>query len=124
MNRIFIEEAINKVGESVLLKGWVHVRRNLGKMVFFDLRDKTGLMQIVVLSKASEATLQAAKDIRPEYVVAVKGKLQARKPGSANEKLASGQVEVLCEELTILNEAKTPPFEIENEDRQAARSYV
>ena len=120
MNRIFIEEAINKVGESVLLKGWVHVRRNLGKMVFFDLRDKTGLMQIVVLSKASEATLQAAKDIRPEYVVAVKGKLQARKPGSANEKLASGQVEVLCEELTILNEAKTPPFEIENEDRQAA----
>ena len=120
MNRIFISEAIGKVGEEVLLKGWVHVRRNLGKMVFFDLRDMTGLMQVIVPPSADTATLQAAKNIRPEYVMAVTGKVQARKEGSENEKLASGKVEVLAEKLEILSEATTPPFEIENEDRQAA----
>src|SRR3989338_1255682 len=120
MNRIFISEAIGKVGEEVLLKGWVHVRRNLGKMVFFDLRDMTGLMQVIVPPSADTATLQAAKNIRPEYVMGVTGKVQARKEGSENEKLASGKVEVLAEKLEILSEATTPPFEIENEDRQAA----
>ncbi|MFA4819105.1 MAG: aspartate--tRNA ligase [Patescibacteria group bacterium] len=119
MDRIFIGDAINKVGEVVLLKGWVHARRNLGKMVFFDLRDRTGLMQVVVPPKADEAALQAAKEIRPEFVVAVTGKVQARKPGSENDKLASGKVEVLAESLEIINSAKTPPFEIDNEERQA-----
>src|SRR3989344_1470811 len=118
MNRIFISEAINKVGEQVLLKGWVHVRRNLGKMVFFDLRDMSGLMQVIVPPSASAETIQAAKDMRPEYVVAVIGTVQARKAGSENEKLSTGKVEVLAEKLEILNEAKTPPFEIDNEDRQ------
>jgi len=120
MHRILVSDAINKVGEQVLLKGWVHVRRNLGKMVFFDLRDRTGLMQVIVPPSADATTVQAAKNIRPEYVVAVTGTVQARKPGSENERLASGKVEVLCEKLEILNEAKTPPFEIENEERQAS----
>lgn len=120
MTRSFISEAIGKVGEQVLLKGWVHVRRNLGKMVFFDLRDRTGLMQVIVPPSAEADTLSAAKEIRPEYVVAVTGKVQARKPGSENEKLPSGKVEVLAEKLEIISQAKTPPFEIENEDRQAA----
>ncbi len=120
MDRILISESINKVGEQVVLRGWVHVRRNLGKMVFFDLRDRTGLMQVIVPPNADTATVQAAKDIRPEFVVAVTGTVQVRKAGSENEKLATGKVEVLCEKLEILNEAKTPPFEIANEDRQAA----
>lgn len=120
MSRILISDSINKVGEQVILKGWVHIRRNLGKMVFFDLRDRTGLMQVIVPPDADAVTVQAAKDIRPEFVVAVTGTVQARKAGSENEKLASGKVELLCEKLEILNEAKTPPFEIDNEERQAS----
>ena len=121
MERSFIVEAVNRTGEQVLLKGWVHVRRNLGKLIFIDLRDRTGLMQVVLGPKElDEASLAAAKEIRPEYVVAVTGKVQVRKEGSENEKLASGKVEVLCEKLEIINHAKTPPFEIENEDRQAS----
>jgi len=120
MNRIFISEAITKVGEEVLLKGWVHARRNLGKMIFFDLRDRTGLMQVVVPPSVEEASLQAAKDIRPEYVVAVTGKVQPRRAGSENTKLASGGVEIAITKLEIINSAKTPPFEIVNEDRQAS----
>jgi len=119
MNRILISEAINKIGEQVVLKGWVHVRRNLGKMVFFDLRDMSGLMQVIIPPSADANTIETAKAIRPEYVVAVTGTVQARKPGSENDKLSTGKVEILAEKLEILNEAKTPPFEIENEDRQA-----
>ncbi|HCM45490.1 MAG TPA: aspartate--tRNA ligase, partial [Candidatus Veblenbacteria bacterium] len=119
MNRILISEAINKIGEQVVLKGWVHVRRNLGKMVFFDLRDMSGLMQVIIPPSADANTIETAKAIRPEYVVAVTGTVQARKPGSENDKLSTGKVEILAEKLEIISEAKTPPFEIENEDRQA-----
>ncbi len=120
MTRILISEAINKVGDQVVLKGWVHARRNLGKMVFFDLRDMSGLMQVIVPPNAEEATIKAVKEIRPEFVVSASGVVQARKAGSENDKLASGKLELLCEKLEILNEAKTPPFEIDNEDRQAS----
>lgn len=120
MHRTFVNDSIPLVGQEVLLKGWVNVRRNLGKVVFFDLRDKSGLMQVVILSSADEATRSAAQAIRPEYVVAVRGIVQTRKAGAENSKLASGFVEVMASELVILNIAETPPFEIENEDRQAA----
>lgn len=120
MRRIFISEAINKIGGQVLVKGWVHVRRNLGKLVFIDLRDKTGLMQVVLgPAELDEASLAAVKEMRPEYVVAVWGKVQPRKAGSENPNLPSGKVEVLATKLEILSSAKTPPFEIVNEDRQA-----
>ncbi len=121
MNRIFITDAVGKVGEEVLLKGWVHVRRNLGKMVFIDLRDRTGLMQVVIApANVDEASMAAAKAMRPEFVVAITGKVQARDPGRENANLATGGVEILASKVEIISEAKTPPFEIENEERQAA----
>ncbi len=121
MQRIFITEAVGKVGEQVLLKGWVHVRRNMGKMVFIDLRDRTGLMQVVIApANVEEASVAAAKAMRPEFVVAVTGTVQRRKSGSENPKLATGTVEVLASKVEIISEAKTPPFEIDNEERQAA----
>jgi aspartyl-tRNA synthetase len=120
MRRTFIAEAIPQVGSEVLLKGWVHVRRNLGKVVFFELRDMTGLMQVVVSSDATAATRAAAQAIRPEYVVAVRGVVRARKPGAENPKLPSGHVEVAAAELNTISAAETPPFEIENEDHRAA----
>ncbi len=121
MKRIFIKEAIIKEGEEVLLKGWVHVRRNMGKIAFIDLRDKTGLMQVVLVpAELDDAGKQAMDKIRPEFVLAVTGKLQARKPGSENKNLESGGVEVLASTIEIINEAETPPFEIDNEERQAS----
>lgn len=120
MARIFIKEAISKEGNEVLLKGWVHVRRNMGKIAFIDLRDMTGLMQVVLVpSELDESSQVLFARIRPEFVVAIKGLVQARKKGNENENLETGKVEVLAKSVEILAEAKTPPFEIENEDRQA-----
>lgn len=121
MKRILITEAVGKAGEEVLLNGWVHVRRNLGKMVFIDLRDRTGLMQVVIApANVDEASLAAAKAMRPEFVVAVTGTVQKRDPGRENANLITGGVEILASKVEIISEAKTPPFEIENEERQAA----
>jgi aspartyl-tRNA synthetase len=121
MKRIFITEAINKVGEEVLLKGWVNSRRNMGKIAFIDLRDKTGLVQVVLVpAELDEVSREAMPKIRPEFVLAVTGKVQARKPGNENKDLASGTIEILASKLEIINEAETPPFEIDNEERQAS----
>ncbi len=120
MKRSFIAESVSKVGEEVLLQGWVHVRRNLGKMVFIDLRDRTGLIQIVIPPNVAAASQAAAKSMRPEFVVSIAGTVQQRKAGNENSKLATGSVEILAAKVEIISEAKTPPFEIENEERRAA----
>ncbi|MBU1038745.1 aspartate--tRNA ligase [Patescibacteria group bacterium] len=120
MQRIFIKEAVNKIGEQVLLKGWVNGRRNLGKMIFIDLRDTSGLVQVVISPNLSQESLVAAKEIRPEYVVAVQGTVKTRESGRENTALTSGAIEIEASQITIINSAKTPPFEIANEDRQAS----
>ncbi len=121
MNRIFIKELVNKVGEEILLKGWVNARRNMGKIAFIDLRDMTGLMQVVLASAGlDDKGKEAMPRIRPEFVLAIKGKVQARKKGNENPNLHSGKVEVLASSVEILSESETPPFEIDNEERQAA----
>ncbi|MFH1111587.1 MAG: aspartate--tRNA ligase [Patescibacteria group bacterium] len=120
MNRIFINEAINKEGKEVLLKGWVNGRRNMGKIAFIDLRDKSGLVQVVLVpAELDETSKEAMPKIRPEFVLAVKGKVQKRKPGNENPNLPSGKVEVLAGSVEIISESETPPFEIDNEERQA-----
>jgi len=121
MKRIFISESVSKVGEEVKLCGWVQVRRNLGKMVFLDLRDRTGLVQVVIApGDVDEASLAAAKAMRPEFVVSIIGKVQKRDAGRENTRLTTGSIEILASKVEIINEAKTPPFEIENEERQAS----
>ncbi len=120
MQRIFINEVVNKVGEEVLLRGWVNARRNLGKMVFIDLRDKSGLVQVVIAPNLAEASLQAAREMRPEYVVEIIGKVQARETGRENKNLTTGTVEIMAVKVGIINSAKTPPFEVDNEERQAS----
>jgi len=101
------------VGKSVVLLGWVHRVRNLGGLVFFDLRDRHGLTQVVVRSGGG-AEDEAAR-IRPEFVVAVAGTVDARSAETVNPKLATGQIEVVASRLDILNEARTPPFPINDE---------
>jgi aspartyl-tRNA synthetase len=97
------------VGADATLLGWVDRVRDLGSLLFLDLRDRDGITQAVV---NSEALLPAAKRLRSEYVVAVVGRVQRRSPETVNAKLPTGEVEVMAREIVVLNEAKTPPFPI------------
>jgi len=100
------------IGESVTLKGWVQKRRDLGGLIFIDLRDRTGLVQIVFNPDVSKEALEIAEKVRSEFVLSVKGKVLARAEGTVNENLSTGKIEVAAEEVMIINEAKTPPFTI------------
>ncbi|MEW8957934.1 MAG: aspartate--tRNA ligase [Moorella sp. (in: firmicutes)] len=100
-------------GEEVTLMGWVHRRRDHGGLIFIDLRDRSGLVQVVCDPERGEA-FKKAEEVRNEYVVAVRGRVRQRPEGTANPRLATGAIEVEARELRILNRAKTPPFYIED----------
>ncbi len=108
MNRTLIKETVSKVGEVVLLKGWVNSVRGHGKIVFIDLKDRSGIVQVVF----SGEILEAAKSLRDEFVIEVEGMVKARPESMINSEIETGTVEVEATKLTILNESKTPPFEI------------
>ena len=116
MKRIFVLETLNRIGEEVLLKGWVHVRRNMGKMIFIELRDRTGIIQVVFHPGNPEA-LAAAADLRSEFVVAIRGKVNARPEKQVQASQPLGAVEFEALELTVLNAAKTTPFELNADTR-------
>jgi aspartyl-tRNA synthetase len=97
------------VGADVTLLGWVDRVRDLGSLLFLDVRDRDGITQAVV---NGDALLQAAKRLRSEYVVAVLGRVQRRSPDTVNAKIPTGDVEVIAREIVVLNEARTPPFPI------------
>ena len=103
-------------GKEVILMGWVHRRRDHGGVIFVDLRDREGIVQIVFNPEAGETVHGEAHKIRSEYVLAVKGKVRKRPEGMDNPALATGQVEVIISELEILNESKTPPFSFDEDD--------
>jgi aspartyl-tRNA synthetase len=98
------------VGAAVVVLGWVHRIRDLGGVTFIDVRDRAGISQVVV--RENEALMAAAKRLRSEFVVGVKGGVQRRSEETVNPKLATGEVEILAREIVLLNEAKTPPFQI------------
>ncbi len=98
------------VGADVVLLGWVHRIRDLGGVTFLDIRDRAGVSQVVV--RENEALMTVAKRLRSEFVVGVSGAVQRRSSDTVNPKLATGEVEVLAREIRLLNEAKTPPFQI------------
>ncbi len=103
------------VGQIVRLMGWVQRRRDHGNLIFIDLRDRTGLTQVVFNVERNAAVHQTAHTLRPECVVAVGGVVAARPAGSTNPDLPTGEIEVLVDSLEILNEAKTPPFQIDDD---------
>ncbi|NNV05608.1 aspartate--tRNA ligase [Geobacillus sp. C56-T2] len=107
------------VGERVVLKGWVQKRRDLGGLIFIDLRDRTGIVQIVASPDVSAEALAAAERVRSEYVLSVEGTVVARAPETVNPNIATGRIEVQAERIDIINEAKTPPFAI-TDDTDAA----
>ena len=102
------------VGADVVLLGWVHRVRDLGGLLFIDVRDRDGVTQ-VVFDKDDEALMVKAKRLRSEFVVGVTGRVRRRSADTVNPKLATGEVEVVVRELVLLNEAKTPPFPIADE---------
>ncbi|MDQ0269854.1 aspartate--tRNA ligase [Cytobacillus purgationiresistens] len=102
------------IGEKIVLKGWVQKRRDLGGLIFIDLRDRTGIVQAVFNPELSPEALATAEKIRNEYVLDIEGTVVARKEGTVNENLQTGKIEVQVESVTILNEAKTPPFIIDD----------
>ncbi len=120
MTRTISTKTIKKVGETVKLNGWVNVRRNMGKIAFLDLRDRWGIVQVVcVPAELDDASQEILKEIRPEFVLEIEGAVQKRSEKQINKNLATGTVEVLAKKIAVLSKAETPPFEIENEDRQA-----
>ena len=101
------------VGEQVVLMGWVAKKRDFGVFTFIDLRDREGITQIVVSSEAAPDAHAKAKNLRGEFVIAVKGEVVSRAEGTHNKKLATGDIEIKVAELLIFNDAKVPPFQLE-----------
>ena len=97
------------------LAGWVHRRRDHGGLIFLDVRDRTGLVQVVVDPSAAESAYQSADALRNEWVVAITGEVQVRPAGTENPRIATGGIEVHVSEVTVLNPSKTPPFYINEE---------
>ena len=105
------------VGETVTVMGWVQKNRNKGGLVFVDVRDRSGIIQVVCEEgKTDPAILEKAASLRSEYVVAIVGEV-ARRSGAVNDKIATGEIEVLPKEMRILSESLTPPFQVEEDSK-------
>ena len=104
-------------GKEVTLCGWVHRRRELGEVIFIDLRDRYGITQVVAHAKNNAAAHAALGDARSEWVLQVRGTVRPRPEGTKNPKLSTGEIEIVANSVTILNQSKTPPFYV-NEDTE------
>lgn len=105
---------LEQAGQEVVLCGWVDTRRDHGGLIFVDIRDRSGIMQVVFNPEINAEAFALAEQVRGEYVVAVRGRLMKRPEETVNANIATGQVEVFADEMLILNSAKTPPFYIED----------
>jgi nondiscriminating aspartyl-tRNA synthetase len=101
MERTLISETPNLIGKTIMLSGWVNVRRDHGKLIFIDLRDRSGLVQMVVIPD-EEGAYKIAKDLRSEYVIEIEGLVKKRPGGAKNEKISTGQVEIEVQKLKVL----------------------
>lgn len=105
---------LENAGETVVLTGWVDTRRDHGGLIFIDLRDRTGIVQVVFSPDRAPEAFKKAETVRSEYVLAVTGKVEKRPEGTENPNLTTGDIEVIASELKVLNTAKTPPIYIED----------
>jgi len=106
------EPRLSLEGKRITVAGWVHRRRDHGSLIFIDLRDRSGLLQIVFNPQSASDAHRVAGSLRSEWVVQVSGTVVKRKPGAENPDLPTGDVELSAESLTVLNQSKTPPFEV------------
>ncbi|VAW31197.1 Aspartyl-tRNA synthetase @ Aspartyl-tRNA(Asn) synthetase, partial [hydrothermal vent metagenome] len=110
------ELRLEDVGKTVTLAGWVNRRRDMGGVIFIDLRDRDGKTQVVVDSGRTPEGFAQAEQIRSEYVVQVTGVVGKRPSGQTNENLATGQIELLADSVVVLNTSKTPPFHVDKDE--------
>ncbi len=103
------------IGEEVVLNGWINRRRDHGGLIFIDLRDRSGIVQVVFDPEISSEAHKLATEVRPEYVIAVRGQVRRRPEGTDNPQLPTGDVDVVAETVEVLNPAKTPPFSFVDE---------
>lgn len=101
-------------GKELTLAGWVNTRRDHGGLIFIDLRDRSGIVQVVMSPQYGEDAFHKAEDVRSEYVLAIRGIVRERSPETANPKMQTGKIEVVVSEMRVLNKAKTPPFYVED----------
>jgi aspartyl-tRNA synthetase len=104
------------VGESVVVAGWVHRRRDHGGLVFVDLRDRSGVVQVVFNPEHAPAAHEEAHRLRSEWVLSVRGEVVRRSPETVNPNMPTGEVEVRVDELAVLAESLTPPFPLDEEE--------
>jgi len=109
------ELGVHNVGQEVVLNGWVGTRRDHGGLIFIDLRDRSGIIQIVFSPEVNKEAFHLAEQVRSEYVIAVKGKVSLRPEDTENPNLSTGKIEVYIDKMEVLNAARTPPFYIEND---------
>lgn len=116
MKRNLALETPEFINKEVLIKGWVKTRRDHGKLIFLDIVDRSGIVQVVVNPKASESAYSEATALKPEYVVEISGTVKNRPPQTVNKDLKTGEVEIEAKEVKILQKAETLPFEISSPD--------
>lgn len=129
MKRVLSVETIKYINKNVKVCGWIQVRRNHGKIIFIDLRDKSGLLQLVFTPKEPK-TYEIAQKLRSEWVIEATGRVNKRPKGMENLKIKTGGVEILAQDLKVLAQAKTPPFSIDtdgyeiNEEKRLKYRYL
>lgn len=101
-------------GKELTLAGWVNTRRDHGGLIFIDLRDRSGIVQVVMSPQYGEDAFHKAEDVRSEYVLVIRGIVRERSPETVNPKMQTGKIEVVVSEMRVLNKAKTPPFYVED----------
>jgi len=112
---------VENLGETVTLMGWCQTRRDHGGVIFVDLRDYTGICQVVFRKEASSEAHERADSIRSEFVIAVRGKVENRIEGNVNPKLPTGEIEIVVHELNILSESETPPYVMDEREQVEER---
>jgi aspartyl-tRNA synthetase len=115
MTRTLVNETVSRIGESVTVTGWVHARRDHGKLIFIDLRDRSGLLQVVFWGGGDKDLFAKAERLRSEFVVSITGKVQERNEKQINPDLPTGKVELAAESLDIISESEVPPFPIDSQ---------
>lgn len=113
--RILSRQTPELIGQKVILAGWVKTRRDNGKLIFLDLRDRSGIVQLVVNPKVSQEAYKKAQDLKPEYVIKVDGTVRERPAPTINKELETGSVEVEVEDIEIISKAQTLPFDMGEE---------
>jgi aspartyl-tRNA synthetase len=116
MQRVMNIETSQKIGEEVVIKGWVNVRRDMGKIIFLDMRDKTGIVQVVLVpAELSDRGKDVMSNLRAEDCLAITGMVNKRGEKQINPNMATGEVEVLAKDIEVYNHAETPPFEVDQD---------